>query len=890
MTLPGLRVIEVAARIVPSRRRDEWRREWEGETAYAWQRMNRRGPPPVLSRARLRLRVLTCIIDALLEKKEEVRMSGFPNDLRYAVRGLMRSPGFALVAILTLALGIGANTAVFTLVDGVLIRPLPFEEPGQLLSIRHSGREGRDALPMSDGLYLLYQREVSSLESIALYRSTEMNMVAGDAPERVQGQVVTPSFFDVLRAQPVMGRSFLPEESQPGAEEVTILSDGLWKRAFGSDPAILGKTVDLNGRLTRIVGVMPPAFGYPNRDPQFWVPYTVDPAQAYLASFRAAGIARMAPGASVEGVLGELQSLIRRLDELFPESGDPAFLASVGLRARVQPLNEVLVGDVSTILWVLLGTVGFVLLIACANVANLLLVRAETRQRELALRLAMGAGRMEIIRFFMSESVVLAACGGALGAMSSSWAIGVSRLFIPVGFPRMAEVGVDLRVLAFTGLISLACAVFFGLFPLVRYGTRELASTLKDGGGWGATGSRARHRLRNALVVVQVAMALVLLVGAGLMFRSFQALRALDPGYDVDGVVTARVSVPSAEIQDPAETAEFWRQLRLRLEGQTGVVSVGMAQRAPLNGAIAFTTVSLADQPRGPDDQDIFAHWMSVNPGYLETLRIGIREGRALAAGDGAAGTRAVVVSESFARHWWPDSSPIGRQVGGDPENGEDWWEIVGVAADVHHLSLEDAPEEMIYYPPTIGPTESPGSVRTMDVLIRTAGSPIQFVPVLRRELQALNPRIPISNPRTMQEVLDLAMAPTSFTMTMLGAASGIALLLGLVGIYGVISYVVSQRTREIGVRMAMGATSPAVRRMVVQQGLALVVAGVILGLAGAGALSSVMASLLFGVSAMDPVTYGGVSLALIAVSTMASWIPALRAAGVDPSRALRED
>ncbi len=817
-------------------------------------------------------------------------MTGLLNDLRYAIRGLVRYPAFTIVAVVTLALGIGANTAVFTLVDGVLLRPLPFQDPDELVSIEHLGREGQDQLPISDGLYLLYKEQAASLKGIAMAVPTEINILVGDEPERVPIQVVTPGFFEVLGVSPGVGRGFLTEEELPGAEPVVVLSDGLWRGSFGGDPNAVGRTLEMNGVSHRIVGVMPGDFGYPDREARAWIPYEVDPAQAPLASFGAEGIGRIAAGNTVEGVYAELQGLISRLSELFPESGAPAFLEEVGLRAEIRPLKETLVGEVSTTLWILLGTVGFVLLIACANVANLLLVRAETRQRELALRLALGAGRREIVRYFMGESLLLAVLGGGLGVVVSSWAVGISTRFIPSDLPRMAEVGVDLRVLSFTAMISLGCAIFFGLFPLVRYGAEDLANQLKDGGGRGGTTGRRRHRLRNGLVVIQVAMALILLVGAGLMFRSFVALRAQDPGFEVENVLTARLSVPSAEIQDWRQTADFFRQLRERMGGQPGVVAVGFGQRAPLSGGAGFVTIDVEDHPRGPEEMPIFSTQMLVGEGYFEVMGIQLRQGRTFQPGDGADGTRAVVISESFAHRWWPDSSPLGRRVGDGGEDGADWWQIVGVVADVTHQDLRGDPEEFVYFPTTVGPAANPQSARSLDILVKTASDPLQLIPVLRRELRALSPRIPLSNPRTMEQVFRVATSRTSFTMAMLGAASGIALLLGLIGIYGVVSYVVSQRTREIGVRMALGATAPSVRGMVVRQGLALAVGGIAVGLLAAGFLSSVMSSLLFGVNALDPLTYGAVAGTLVCVAAFASWIPARRAAGVDPSRALRED
>ncbi len=555
----------------------------------------------------------------------------------------------------------------------------------------------------------------------------------------------------------------------------------------------------------------------------------------------------------------------------------------------VRPLKEAVVGDVGRTLWILLGTVGFVLLIACANVANLLLVRAEGRQREVALRVAVGAGRAQVLRAFLGESLVLAAAGGALGVAVAALAVRLSVGVVPTDIPRMAEVGVDLRVLGFSALVSLGCAFFFALFPLLRYGTADLANQLREGGARGGTTGRERHRLRNTLVVVQVALALVLLVGSGLMFRSFVALRAVDPGFRPDGVLTARLSVPSAEIPGTTETADLFLQLQDRLARQAGVEAAGLVGRVPLSGGVSFGTIEVEDQPRAEGELPVFANQGSAGPGYFQAMGIPVLEGRTFQRDDGATGTRAVVVGKAFAQHWWPDASPIGRRLrSGFPD--EDWWEIVGVVGDVHIDNLESPPGEMVYFPPTFGTAAHPFVSRTFDVVVRTAGSPLQFVPVLRRELRDLNARIPLANPRTMEDVFIGATARTSFTMALLAAASGIALILGLVGIYGVISYIVSQRTREIGVRMALGASGTLVRGMVVRQGLALAGAGVAVGLVAAALMSSLLSTILFGISATDPLTYGAVALALIAVATAASWLPAMRAAGVDPSHALRSE
>ncbi len=816
--------------------------------------------------------------------------SGMLGELKFALRGLGRNRAFTAATVLTLALGIGANTAVFTLVDGVLIRPLPFRESERLVSIRHEGRDGKDQLPMSTGLYVLYGQRVKTLEALSLYSSNNVNLVMGGEPEQIPAQVVTPGYFRTLGVKPERGREFTAAEGAPGGEPVVMLSDGFWRRRFGADAGVLGKKVDINGRLRTVVGVLPADFGYPDREAQLWLPLVINPAQAALAAFGSNAIGRLSPGATVESLHAELQGLIARLAELFPESGAPAFLKEVNLQSTVTPLKESLVGEVSTTLWILLGTVGFVLLIACANVANLLLVRAESRQRELAVRLAIGAGRMHVLRWFLSESFVLAAAGGLLGLAIAALSVRASIRLVPTDIPRLAEIGVDMRVAGFTAAIALGCALFFGFFPWLRLTAGELASQLREGGARGATSGRARHRLRNALVVTQVALALVLLVGAGLMARSFRALSAVDPGFTADRVLTARITVPQAEIQSWEGTAGFFRDLRERLAAQPGVDAVGFVQSAPLTGGVSFFGIEVADFPRGPNEMPVFATNQNVEAGYFEALRIKLHQGRTFQTGDGAEGTRAVIVSRSFAQHWWPNTSPLGRRMRLGFEN-EDWYTIVGVVDDVHYAKLDDKAEEVVYWPATVGPAATPQPTRVMDVVIRMAtDDATRFIPILRREVRALNARVPVSNPRPLNELVKEATARVSFTMALLAVASGIALLLGLVGIYGVITYIVTQRTREIGVRMALGATAGGVRTMVLRQGVGLALAGVALGLLAAASLSSVIGAVLFGVKAIDPLTYAVVATVLLSAAAAASWLPARRAAAVPPSIALRSE
>ena len=816
-------------------------------------------------------------------------MTGTLNDVRAALRGLTRSPGFTAIAVATLALGIGANTAVFTLVDGVLLRPLAYPGPDELVSIAHEGRGGEDQLPISTGLYVLYSEHARSLASIGIYQATVANFVGeGGEAERVDGMLVTPSYFDVLRVPPALGRTLLASDAEPDAPPVVVLSHGLWSSMFGRAPDVVGRTVLMDGVTREVIGVMPARF-VPDDQTRLWIPFPIDPTTAPLAAFSPSAVARLVPGATVATAGSELESLIGRLEDLRPDAGPVlGFLREVQLTAVVQPYKDALVGDVGRTLWTLLGMVGFVLLIACANVANLLLVRADGRQRELALRRAIGAGRWQVIRPFLAESLALALVGGALGVAIAALAVRMTLALAPADIPRMAEVGVDLRVLAFTGVVSLVAALAFGLVPALRSARSDLSDQLKDGGGRGGTTGRERHRARNTLVVAQVALALVLLVGSGLMIRSLVALLAVDPGFDADGVLTVRLSVPPGEIEAQAGVADFYRQLQDRLRAQAGVEAVGAIGSAPLTGQLSFFAQEIEDHPTPPDAIPPLAFGNFADPGYFEAMGIDVVEGRALAPGDAADAFRGVVVSRAFADRWWPGGSALGRRL--RPAGQPEWWEIVGVVENVRSRSLEEDPEEQIYYPTTVGVAAQPGAVRSRDVIVRVRGDAAAFLPVLRREVRDLNARIPLANPRTMTEVVAQSASRTSFTMVVLSAASFVALLLGMVGIYGVVSYVVSQRTREIGVRMALGAPRKSVRRMVVRQGMALAGIGVAIGLIGAFAGSRVLETLLYGVSATDLATYATVATVLAAVAFLASWIPARRAAGVDPAVALRND
>jgi putative ABC transport system permease protein len=815
-------------------------------------------------------------------------MSAMLDEFRYALRGLSRAPGFTAVAVFTLALGIGATTAVFTLVDSVLLRALPHPQSERLLSIQHVGR-GADQIPISPGLYVLYSEHARTLGSIAMHSPAVMNFTGEGEPERVEGQLVTPSIFEVLRVPPALGRPILASDAEQGAEPVVVLTHALWQSSFGGDPSLIDQTVMIDGVARRVVGILPPGFAYPTQDTRFWAPLPVNPIDPSLASFSATGIARLSEGATAEAAQAELQSIIARLDQLVPDAGPVlGFIREVNLTANVRMLKDQLVGDVGRTLWTLLGMVAFVLLIACANVANLLLVRAEGRQRELALRLAVGAGRWQLLRPFLAESLVLGVAGGALGVGIAMLAVRATTALAPANLPRMDEVGLDLRVLAFAAALSLLSAVVFGLFPVLRYRRQDLSGALKEGGVRGGTAGHERLRVRNTLVVAQVTLALVLLIGSGLMFRSFMALMAVDPGFDREGVLTVRLTVPAGEVPEPLVVADLYRQLRERLAEQPNVLSVGSAGLVPLSGQNALAGHFIEDRPTAPGEIPPMAFLNYADPGYLETLRIPVVEGRGPEPQDGSTGFRGVLVSRAYAERWWPGESALGRRLSQSPES--DRWEIVGVVENVRHRGLQEDPEEMIYFPTTTGTSAQPQALRTRDIVVRVNGDPLAFLPVLRREVRELNARIPLSNPQTLETIVQASTAQTSFTMAVLGSASAVALLLALVGIYGVISYVVGQRTREIGVRLALGATGESVRRLVVRQGMLLAGVGVALGLIVALLASQVIDSLLFGVDSRDPLTYAAVALSLGLVAALASWVPATRAAGVDPAMALRRE
>jgi predicted permease len=864
--------VRLVALLVPRRDREEWVEEWDGELAahggtmtHAWGAM----------------------FDAWYLRQDGWTMEGMARDVRGALKGLVRKPFFTALAGITLAVGIGANTAIYSVVDAVLINPLPYPDSDRVVSANHTAPGiNVPILPHSEGTYIHYRDNLKLLSSFAVFTEDNVNILTGDEPQRMAGAAVTQRFFDVLETPPLLGRAFVEGEDLEGAEPVAVLGYGLWRQTFGADPDVLGTVVEMDGVRRRVVGVMPEGFSFPS-GAELWVPMAIDPVDPDFGSFGMLGVGRLAPGATLEAANAEMQEWLLRFADAHPEEITREQLAQIDFHSDMKSLKELYVADVRQALWVLLGTVGFVLLIACANVANLFLVRAEGRQRELALRTALGASRGDIVRYYLTESLTLALGGGALGLGLA--ALGVKGLLelAPVAVPRAAEIGMDGSVLLFTLAVSVASGVLFGLFPVLGYARPDLSGALKEGGRATTTG-KERHRARSFLVVAQVALALVLLVGSGLMARSFVAMRSVDVGFQADDRLVFRISLPTAEYPDAASVKEFHRALRERMATIPGVSAAAQASAVPLEGTKSASPMEPEDRPFAEDEIGPLVNVRQVTPGYFAALGMDFIDGRDLTDDDAGDGVRSVIISQTLADHFWPGERAVGRRMRN--QGSDEGWEVVGVVPDVHFEEITEEPTALAYFPMITGGTASPVPTRQMAVVLQVGSDPLSFVAAAREALGDVDGRLPMVNPRTLRSVVRDAMADTSFTVLLLGIAAGIALLLGTVGIYGVISYVVSRRTQEIGVRMALGAPASAVLREVVGQGLALAGIGVAVGLVGAWAVSRVLTSLLFGVSPTDPATYVGTSLALVLVAVLASWIPARRAALVDPVEALRAE
>lgn len=798
-------------------------------------------------------------------------------DFRYAARLLLRSPGFTLIAVTALALGIGANTAIVSVVDTLLLRPLPYADADRLAVVwEHNLPRDKEDNVVSPGNFLMWRELNQSFKELSVvspaFRTTLTS--AGDATE-LPMQLVSGSLFGMLGVRPALGRDFTPQEDAPGVAVVTI-SDRLWRQRFGADPSIVNRNIMLNGRANLVVGVMPAGFSILDKSVDLWTTVGLGPQHRTPRGRWMSVVGRLKDGVSTTRAQDDMTRVHAEATRRFP-----AF--NTGWTARVVPLRQQLTGTVRPALWVMLGAVAFVLLIACANVGNLVLARATARQRELAVRAALGAGRGRLIRQMLAESVLLSLVGAAAGLHLAWWATIALRTTVAARLPiaRLEEVGIDGKVLLFTIAAALVSALIFGTAPALTAAGARLTDTLKDGGRSGSAGRGAR--LRSAFVVVEMALALVLLIGAGLLMRSFTMLLRVDPGFDASRTMTVKVSIPQTKYANPAQQQAFFNQLFERLDALPGVIAAGGTSFLPLNGLGSATGFHVVGQPKPPAGQDWVTDVRVVTHNYFKAMGVPLVRGRAFDGREAGTGVRRVIVNQALAQKYFAGQDPIGRSIVVS-WNDEGADEIVGVVGDVRHQDLETEARATIYWPP------SRFTYPFMTIAIRTAGDPRGIVSPAIAALHDMDPNVAAADVQTMEQVIDTSVAQRRLTMLLLSIFAGLALVLAAVGIYGVIGYSVSQRTREIGIRMALGAPRANVLRLVVGQAMALAAVGVGVGAAGAWLLTRLMQKLLFGVTASDPLTFAAVSALLGLVAGVAASVPGLRATRVDPVIALRSE
>ena len=807
----------------------------------------------------------------------------FRADLRDALRSLRKYPVFTTVVLLTLALGIGANAAIFSVVNAVLLRPLPYQDADRLVVIWGDlHRPGVNEIPASAGEFADYRDRSHAFEHIAIYDTLGFNLTGSGEPERLEGAIVSASLFPLLGASAQIGRTFLNAEEQPGREQIVLLSHALWTRRFNADPAILGQIVALDGRPVQVVGVMPASFQYPDPGIEIWKPILLD-ADALSDDNRGShgytALARLKPGVTLAQAQADLAGVTATFKAEHPGN------YRSGFSARPRLLREEIVGDTARPLLILLGAVAVVLLIACANVSNLLLARAASRRREIALRTALGASRGRLVQQLLTESVLVAVGGGAIGLVLASWGVDLLIAAAPDTIPRLREIGVDRRVILFTAIVSLGTGLLFGIVPALRASGTPLNDTLKDGGrSAGATHGRAGR----LLVIAEVALSLVLLVGAGLLVHSFARVHKVAPGFDATGVLTLRLSLPESRYTTFQKGDAFFDDLFTALRTRPEVGAVAAATPLPFCGVGGSRTFHIEGrEPKRPEDQ-AEEQLRIVTSGYFETMKVPVAKGREFTDRDISSGPRVAVVNEALARKHWPDDSPIGKRVAFS-RNEPQWYEIVGIVGNIKHRGL-DAADRPELYVPYRQPLFASWTVRPMYVVVRTTADPLAAAATVRREIARIDRDQPISEVRTMEERIGRSLAGRRFNMVLLASFASLALTLAGIGIYGIAAFSVTERTHEIGVRLALGAQRRDVMKMVLAQGLAMTVIGTAIGVVSALLLARVMSSLLFGVSAADPVTFAAIPVLLAAVAFVACYVPARRATRVDPLVALRTE
>jgi predicted permease len=807
-------------------------------------------------------------------------MDTLRQDIRYALRRLIKSPAFTTVALLTLALGIGANTAIFSVVNAVLLKPLPYRDAHEIVGVFHLS-EGQRAT-MSGPNFTDVRKQATTLEDVAAYTRTRTILTGRGEPVRLDGAEVSASLFDLLGVAPALGRTFHDDENQPGRHRVAILGHGLWVQRFGSDRAIVGRTAVLDGVAHEIVGVMPEGFSFPAAR-SIWTPleYTEDLTANQRAAWYLQVVGRLKDGATPQQAQAEVETIGRRLAVQYPDSND-----GVGMTAL--SLHEAMVGDIRKAFWVLLGAVGFVLLIACVNVANLLLARAAAREGEIAVRTALGAGRWRLVRQLLTESVILAVVGGGLGLLLAVWGVEGLLALEPQGIPRLNEVRVDPSVIVFTMGVSLLTGFLFGLVPAFQSTRSGISATLKEGGR-GALTSRGGSRMRTGLVIAEVALAVMLLAGAGLLIRSFSRLSAVDPGFQVQPALTFELSLPETRYGDEEAQIAFFDQLMPTLRAIPGVQDAGAVISLPLSGSSLVLTFEVAGRPPVPPSQQPAMQVRIATPEYFRAIGIPLTRGRMFADTDRWGSAQVVLLTEAAAKQYFPNEDPLGKRVtlgwGRGPDSPRAGGEVVGIIGDIKDAGLDEPNPPQIYLPYRQWP------VARMSVLLKTAVPPETVAEAARKTVYSLDGNLPVGNLRTLEALVARSISQPRFYTTLLTVFAGVALALAAIGIFGVLSYAVAQRTREIGIRMALGAHQGSVVQLIIGEALVMAAVGVVIGLGGAFMLTEwLVARLLFDTSPHDPATFTIVGLVLALVALTSAYVPARRATRVDPIVALRAE
>jgi putative ABC transport system permease protein len=873
--------------IVPRRFRTRFRREWEAELEYReellarWDRLDWRGKLNLLWRS------LGAFWDALWLQRQRWE-DEMIQDLRFGVRMLFKQPGFSLIAVLTLALGIGANAAIFSMIHTLLIQPLPYRDAGRVLfAMAWDVQRDQRVFHGMAADFQDWRTQCSAFEQAAGYRYWSVNLTGGGEPERVQGYFVTANLFALLGVEPWLGRVFQPGEDRPGAPRVAVLSHGLWQRRFGADQSVIGRTVALNDESYTIIGVMPPKFEFPqlNFKGDLWVPFTYDPARLRTdpsANFSMVAVARLRPDRTLAQAQAEMDGIFRRLAQQYP-------VTNAGVGIRLAPMQEELTREMRGPLLALLVAAAFVLLIACANVANLLLARAQTRAKEMALRAALGATAWRITRQMLTESLLLAFAGGGLGVLLGHWLLAATRAVVPEhirnSMPALMEIGINTQVLLFAFAAALFSCLLFGLAPALRLARCELVADLKEGGR--SPGSGLRHRAGNVLVVAEVVLSVLLLVGAGLALRSLWALFNVNPGFEAGNLLVLDIALPPTRYAQAEQRTNFYRAALSRLAALPGVEAVGAVNTLPFSTSRLRNPLLIEGQPPALGAQPN-ADIRAINPDYFRALGMRLIRGRPFGAQDNRQAQPVAIVNQAFVRQYFPNEEPLGKRIRfGNPSTPlaqSPWLLIVGVVSDVKHLDLVEPVLAESYSPLEQVP------IAALTLAVRTNGAPAGLMAPVREQLRALDANLPLYNVQTMEQVMARSLFRQRLATSVMLAFGGVALLLATVGLFGLISYAVNQRTHELGIRLALGATARDVLRLVIGQGMKLALIGLLIGLASSFALMRVIKTLLFGVSAADPLTFAASALLLLAVSLLACWIPARRAAKVDPMVALRHE